>query len=228
MSRCSADAHAVLTTRIHDADEDAGPPTEGVETMARAPDGQAAQAVQAGRGGRWRTAVWAFAAFLLLLPALAMQLTAEVNWDETDFIVWGTMLAIAAGTYELAARLSRNTAYRAAVGVAVVAGFVLVWINLAVGFIGNEDNPANLMYAGVLGIGAVGALLARFRPAGMARALVATAIAHASVGVIALVAVLDTRMVVLLMNAFFSVVWLLSAALFRAAAQAQPPADAAP
>lgn len=96
--------------------------------MARA-DGQAAQGR---RGGQWRTAVWAVAGFLLLLPALAMQVTGEVSWDETDFIVWGVMLAIAAGTYELAARLSRNTAYRAAVGVAVVAGFLLVWVNLAV------------------------------------------------------------------------------------------------
>lgn len=179
------------------------------------------------RGGRWRTVVWAVAAVLLLLPALAMQLTDEMAWDETDFIVWGGMLAAAAGTCELGARLSRSTAYRAAVGVAAVAGFLLVWINLAVGLIGNEDNPANLMYAGVLGIGAVGALLARFRPAGMARALVAMATAHALVGVIALVAALDIRMVVLLANAFFAGVWLVSAALFRAAARAHAAVDAA-
>lgn len=179
------------------------------------------------RGGRWRSAAWAFAAVLLLLPALAMQFTDEVNWDGTDFIVWGIMLAAAAGTYELGARLSRSTAYRAAVGVAAVAGFLLVWINLAVGFIGDEDNPANLMYAGVLGVGVIGALVARFRPAGMARALVATAIAHALVGVVAQVAALDTRMVVLLANAFFVVVWLVSAALFNAAARAQPAVDAA-
>ena len=179
------------------------------------------------RGGRWRIAVWAFAAVLLLLPALAMQLTDEVNWDGADFIVWGIMLATAAGVYELGARLSRSTAYRAAVGVAAVAGFLLVWINLAVGLIGNEDNPANLMYAGVLAIGVIGALLARFRPAGMARVLLTMAIAHALVGVIALVAALDTRMVVLLANAFFAVAWLVSAALFRAAAQAQPAVDTA-
>jgi len=177
---------------------------------------------QAGNDGRWRLAVWGTAAFLLLLPALLMLVSEEMVWDETDFIVWGAMLAIAAGTYEVGARMSRSVAYRAAVGVAVVAGFLLVWINLAVGFIGNEDNPANLMYLGVLGIGVVGALLARFRARGMGRALMAVAAAHALVGIIALVASLDTRPVVLFMNGFFVAVWMVSAGLFQAAAREAP------
>ncbi|MDQ2695792.1 MAG: hypothetical protein M3Z21_10530, partial [Pseudomonadota bacterium] len=54
------------------------------------------------RGSRWRIAVWGTAAFLLLLPLAAMQFTNEVNWDETDFIVFGAMLAVACGTCELA------------------------------------------------------------------------------------------------------------------------------
>jgi len=130
------------------------------------------------RGGRWRIAVWGTAAFLLLLPLVAMQFTDEVNWDETDFTVVGVMLAVACGTCELAARMTGNTAYRAAVGVAIAAAFILVWMNLAVDIIGNEDNPANLMYGGVLAIGIIGALIARFQPHGMARALVATALAR--------------------------------------------------
>jgi hypothetical protein len=87
-------------------------------------------------GGRWRIALWGTAAFLLLLPVVVMQFTNEVNWDETDFIVFGVMLVIACGTYELAARMTGNTAYRAAVGVAIVAAFLFIWINLAVGIIG--------------------------------------------------------------------------------------------
>ena len=55
---------------------------------------------------------------------------------------------------------------------------MLVWINLAVGIIGSEDNPANLMYGGVLAVGVAGAVAARFRPGGMARALAATALAQ--------------------------------------------------
>jgi hypothetical protein len=82
------------------------------------------------RGSRWRIAVWGTAAFLLLLPLVAMQFTNEVRWDESDFAVFGAMLVAAGGTFELAARMTSNTAYRAAVGVAVAAAFILVWMNL--------------------------------------------------------------------------------------------------
>ena len=139
-------------------------------------------------GSRWRIVIWGTAAFLLLLPLIAMQFTNEMNWDETDFIVFGTMLFSACSVYELAARMTPNSAYRAAVGVAVMAAFILIWMNLAVGIIGSEDSPANLMYGGVLAVAITGAFIVRFRPYGMARALAATALAQALVGVIALIA----------------------------------------
>ncbi len=173
------------------------------------------------RGNRWRIAIWGSAALLLLLPLGAMQFTNEVSWDETDFIVFGAMLLAACGTYELAARMTGNSAYRAAVGVAVAAAFILVWMNLAVGIIGNEDNPANLMYGGVLAIGIIGAVIARFQPQGMARALMTTALAQTLVGVIAL-AMGSVEAFVL--TAFFAALWLTSAELFRKAAREQVPA----
>ncbi len=52
---------------------------------------------------------------------------------------------------------------------------------------GNEDDdPANVLYVGVLAIGFLGALIARLQPRGLARALCATALAQALVGAIAL------------------------------------------
>lgn len=84
-------------------------------------------------GNRWSMAIWGTAACLLLLPLVAMQFTDEVNWDRFDFIVIGALLFAACGTYELATRLTSNTVYRAAVGVAVVTAVILIWINLAVG-----------------------------------------------------------------------------------------------
>lgn len=171
-----------------------------------------------------RIAVWGTAALMLLLPLLAMQVTDEVNWSEADFLVFGTMLAIACGTYELTVRLTGSRAYRAAVGVALAAAFLLVWINLAVGIIGGEDNPANLMYGGVLAVGIAGAIIARFRPHGMARALVATALAQAFVAAIALVAGTGSAAPispehVMLLTGLFAALWLLSAWLFREAAR---------
>jgi peptidoglycan/LPS O-acetylase OafA/YrhL len=83
-----------------------------------------------GGGGRrrhlWRIAPWAIAALILLLPLVAMRFTDEVVWDETDFAVMGAMLFGACGAYELAARMTGNVAYRAAVGIAVVAAFILI------------------------------------------------------------------------------------------------------
>ncbi len=170
---------------------------------------------------------------MLLLPLLAMQVTDEMDWDVADFALFGAMLVGAGGTYELAARMTGNTAYRAAVGVAVAAAFILVWMNLAVGIIGSEDNPANLMYGGVLAVGIIGAAIARFEPHGMARALVATALAQALVGVIALTAGFGSTApsfpeARVFLTGFFVALWLGSAWLFRKAARQQVPAGAAP
>jgi hypothetical protein len=186
-----------------------------------------------GRRAHWRIAIWGTAAFLLLLPFIAMQFTDEVNWDETDFAVFGAMLILACGTYELAARMTCNRAYRAAAGVAIGAAFVLVWMNLAVGIIGDEDNPANLMYGGVLALGLARGIIARFRPNGMAVALVATALAQAMVAAIALIAGLGSSgpswpWNILVLTGFFVALWLLSAWLFRIAAQEETPTSAAP
>jgi hypothetical protein len=176
------------------------------------------------RVSRWRILPWVIAVFLLLLPLVAMKFTGEVEWDETDFIVMGAMLFGACGAFELAARTTGDIAYRAAVGVAVLAAFLLMWINLAVGIIGSEDNPANLRYFGVIAIAIGGAVIGRFRPAGMTRALVATALAQGLVAVIALAAGLGSGganwpQVIFVLNGFFAALWLASAWLFQKAAQ---------
>jgi ASCH domain-containing protein len=64
---------------------------------------------------RWSRAVWSTAALLPLLPALAMPFTEEVAWDLADFVVFAAMLAVACGTYELASRLTHNSACQAAI-----------------------------------------------------------------------------------------------------------------
>ena len=176
------------------------------------------------RGCRWRIAAWGTAAFLLLLPLIAMQFTDEVDWDETDFIVFGAMLALACGTFELSARMTGDVLYRAAVGVTVMAAFVLVWINLSVGIIGSEDNPANLMYGGVLAVAILGAVIGRFQPNGMAYALSATALAQALAGMITLIAGLGSTATsfpeaIVVLTGLFTVLWLIAAWLFRQAAR---------
>lgn len=161
-------------------------------------------------------------AFILLLPLLAMQFTDEVAWSLGDFAVAGVLLIGTGITYELITRKAGNIMYRFAVGVALAAAFILIWANLAVGLIGSEDEPANLMYIGVLAVGIIGTIIARLQPRGMERALFATALAQALVTVIALIAGMyrypgSSVSEILNVNGVFIVLWVGSALLFRRA-----------
>lgn len=83
--------------------------------------------------GLLRIAVWGGAALLLLLPLVAMRFTHEVAWDGADFAVFGAMLAVACGAFEVTLRMTRRPLYRIVIGAAVAALFVAVWAMLAVG-----------------------------------------------------------------------------------------------
>ena len=173
------------------------------------------------------------AAFLLSLPLLAMQVTDEVAWGPADFAVAGALIVGTGLLLRAAARKAGDLAYRAAVGVALAAAFLLVWTNLAVGILGEPDDLANVMYVGVLAVGVLGAITARFRPEGMARALLATALVQALVAGIALIAGEheapgSSVSEVLAPNGFFAALFIGSALLFRHAALKHRRMDARP
>ncbi|HEX6388149.1 MAG TPA: hypothetical protein VFZ89_01840, partial [Solirubrobacteraceae bacterium] len=81
-----------------------------------------------------------------------------------------------------------KTTYRSALVLAILTPLMLFWLIGAVGVIGTEGDRADMMYLGVFGVWILGALVARLRPAGMARALTATALAQGLVTAIAIVA----------------------------------------
>jgi hypothetical protein len=165
---------------------------------------------------RWTVLVWGGLVSLWLLPLAAMQVTKEVAWTTFDFVVWGAMLGAAGGAFELALRASGGLAYRAGFAIAVMMSFLMVWANLAVGIIGNEDNAANLLFFGVPMVGVIGACVARLKAGGMFHAMVATAAAQGAVGVFAFVAGWGATPV---LTVVWGGAWLLSAWLFRAAAR---------
>lgn len=170
-------------------------------------------------GINWRIAAWTAAGLMLLLPLIAMQFTDEVAWDVADFVFFGALLVGVGLAFELAARKTGNAAYRMGVGLALAAAFLLIWVNGAVGIIGSENNDANLVYYGVLAVALIGALVARFEAAGMARAMAATAGAQVLVFAIALVAGWGfTGLITFIFVAF----WLGSARLFQNAARVIP------
>ena len=98
---------------------------------------------------------------------------------------------------------------------------LIVWLNAAAGLIGIEDDdPANLLYVGVLAIGFIGAIIARLQPRGLARALFATALAQALVGAMALKLPNTASFVqIVILHGVFVVLFAGAALLFRYAAR---------
>ena len=156
----------------------------------------------------------------MLLPVLALRNVDNLTSDPEDFMFLGMLMTGVALGYELAARVPARLAYRAAIGVAVVNTLLSVWINLAVGIIGSEDNPANLLFAAAPAVALAGALLARFRPRGMASAMVGAAFAQGMIFAVALIAGWGFAGPI---TVFFAAHWLVAAWLFgkSAATQAQ-------
>ncbi len=172
-----------------------------------------------------RLLIWGIAiVILLLIPLTAMQFTDEVNWKAADFVIMGAALLGIALLYELIARRSPQRLYRVAFGVGVSGAFLLFWVNGAVGLIGSEDQPANLLYGAVFIVGVVGSLISRFKSPGMARTLFAAALVQMLVPVAALIiwpppATSWSPGVpgVFVLSAYFALLFLVAALLFRQA-----------
>ena len=127
---------------------------------------------------------------------------------------------------EIAGEEGANASWSLAGGLAVAtaAAILLVLVNLAVGFLGSEDNPANAIFLAVIATAIVGMIAARGRPRGMAKAMLATAAVQLVVGAFALAASLGASgwkglYEVVLGTTGFGALWLLAAWLFRRAAR---------
>lgn len=134
----------------------------------------------------WRIIGWSVPLLLLLLPLVAMRFTNEVNWTASDFAFAALLFGSVGLAFELIVRRSSSLAYRLGTAIAVIAAFLTIWVNAAVGMIGSEDNPYNLLFGIVLLIALLGAILARFRARGMALAMVASALAQGAIGAFAI------------------------------------------
>lgn len=114
--------------------------------------------------------------FILLIPFCAMQLSIEGwHWDLFDFLLMGSFILGTSLAYQLISRKVDSRLYRVATGIAAISSLLILWVNGAVGIIGSEDNPANLLYFVALGIGFLAVLASKFKPRGMSYALFTTA-----------------------------------------------------
>jgi hypothetical protein len=119
-------------------------------------------------------------------------------------------------------------AYRAGAAVALAAGFLEVWMNLAVGIVGDTDNAQNQGFFGVVVAAMACAFVARLRPDGMARAMLATAGVQALLGLMVATAPITARVEpmgpsgVLMLTGMFTALWLVSAGLFHRSTRLEP------
>ena len=183
-------------------------------------------------GGGRRRSLWKgpalVTAFILLILLLANHFVDGWNWPPGAFVRFGAFIFGIGFTYQLITRNRDAIAYRAAVGIAFVAGFLLMWGN----FVQMADvTPAAAMYFAVPIVGVIGAAVARLRPNGMARALFATALAQALVLAVALIILITRNPQVTSWtppelrgfggNAFFAMLFAGSALLFWKAGRAE-------
>lgn len=169
--------------------------------------------VKLGNGDRWRVAGWGLAVSLLLLPFLAMQLTREVNWTGSDFVFAAVLIGGVGLLFELTVRISGNKYYRAGVGLALAATFLTIWATGAVGMIGDEDNPLNLMFLAVPIIALLGSALGGFRAGAMGWAMLGATVAQMLASGIGMF----TDLLGGIYSTMFAAIWLASAAMFRRA-----------
>jgi hypothetical protein len=142
------------------------------------------------------------------------------------------LIIVGAIAYALTNR--HDAAYRWAIGLALAATFVLFWMVGAVALLGPENgrNIADLIYFGVPTVGVLGAIVAGFRPHGMAWAMSAAAVAVIVLPVILVAGLTPLSPNIagdlfpyglLLVHAPFAALFLGSAWLFRKSSRAQPP-----
>jgi len=118
-----------------------------------------------------------------------------------------------------------RNAYRIGAAVALFACALQVWMNLAVGIVGSEDNPVNLAFFGVVVTAGACAFTARLSAEGMARAMLAVAAVQALLAAAIATAPSTVRddpkgpMGVLVLSAGFCALWLLAAAMFHRSAR---------
>ncbi|MFN1835124.1 hypothetical protein AB2B38_007680 [Balneola sp. MJW-20] len=164
--------------------------------------------------------VAAITAVLLSIPLTVMQFTNEVVWSGSDFLIAGLLLFGAGAAYVLIRQRMDNSLYRIATGLGTAAMLFLLWSNGAVGLIGSENDPANLMYLGVIAVGLIGALISGLKPRGLSYTFFAMSVSLLIITVIALITGMQNLPgssvnEILAVNGVFIVLFTLPAILYR-------------
>ncbi len=173
---------------------------------------------------RLRIIGWSMVAILLLLPAIAMLFTDEVQWTLSDFFFAAVLLGGTGLLVELVVRRRTDNAYRTAAAVALLSTLLLGWSNAAVGVVASGANAANILYMALIALVFVLGCVVRFRARAMASVMVVVAVAQALITAVAFAQELvgaEETFAVVVINGFFIALWASAAFLFRKAAHRQ-------
>lgn len=154
----------------------------------------------------WRIAGWGSIAVLLSIPAIF-----RFPWTLSDFVIMGLLLGSLGLGIEFLVRQSGSLFVRLGAIVMVLTGFLTIWVNLAVGMIG-DDELYNLLFLLPLGAALLGGAIVRLDPRAMVKVSLLAALLQVGIGLGGYA--MDPRGAIL--SAGFGLFWLFAAALFRA------------
>ena len=158
------------------------------------------------RKAPWRWLGWGTLALLLSIPAIFRW-----PWTGSDFVIMGILFGSVGLGVEFLMRLSGNALVRLGAVVAVLTSFLTIWVNLAVGMIGDE-NAYNLLFLIPVAVGVLGMMAVRLEAGRAALVAVGAGVLQTSIGLGGYAQ--DPRGA--LLSACFALFWLFAAALFRA------------
>jgi len=127
-----------------------------------------------------RVALGALAA--LMVPLVASRVVKGWHWGAGSFVFVYVLFFATGMAYALIARKMGAWSYKAGVGVALVAGFALGWSTMVQ--TADSGHPERLWYLSVLGVGFIGACMARLKAPRLAVTLFAMAATLALITVI--------------------------------------------
>ncbi|HYZ84820.1 MAG TPA: hypothetical protein VE621_10470 [Bryobacteraceae bacterium] len=119
---------------------------------------------------------------LLMAPLVASRVVNDWNWPAGAFVRVYLLFFVTGMLYAAIAKKMGDWAYKAGVGVALVAGFALGWSTMVQ--TADSGHPERLWYLSVLVVGFIGACLARLKAPGLAVTLFAMAAVLALISVV--------------------------------------------
>ncbi len=119
----------------------------------------------------------------LLVPLLASFFVEGWQWSGFDYVFAWVMFSFVSLAITLVLTSNNPPLYKLAIAVTAISTFLLIWINAAVGIIGDGD--INMLYLLIPLILVFGALLSRLQAQGMAYTLFGMAFTQVLIPVIA-------------------------------------------